>query len=732
MEFNTPATTSPVDRGRVVTKPFDRLDGPLKVTGRAPYAYEFHKEFPNAAYGFVLGASIPRGRISQIDTQAAEQAPGVLFVLTHRNAPKQNGDGEHNAPQLQGPEIEQAEQAVAFIVAETFEQARHAAKLVEVTYEQGEGDFALAAVKDSGEPVKSSPDSTVGDFDRAFGAAPVTVDVTYTTPDQAHAMMEPHASVARWDGDRLVVYTANQMIHWAHDGIAGTLGLSKDKVRVVSSYVGGGFGSKLFLYSDPILAAIAAKQLGRPVKVALTRPQIFNHTNHRPATIQRIRIGADKDGRITAMGHDTVSGNQEGGEVENAADQTKLLYAGENRLIRTRLSELHLPKGGAMRAPGEAVGLLALECAMDELAEKLDIDPVELRIRNDIQYDPEKGPSRPFSSRKLVECLRTGADRFGWSRRDKRPGAVREGDWLIGMGVAAGFRGNLVMASGARAKLDAKGELTIETQMTDIGTGSYTILGQVAAEMLGLPIEKVHVRLGDSDFPLSAGSGGSWGANSASAGVYAACMALRETIAKKAGVNSQDADFVDGAVRSGQRSVPLAEVAGSDGIEVTDEATFGDLTKRFAQASFAAHFCEVGVNTVSAEIRVRRLLSVCAAGRIINPKTARSQCLGGMTMGIGAALMEEQIVDERFGKFINHDLAEYVVPVHADIPDLDVVLLEELDDKSSWIKAKGVGELGICGVGAAVANAAYNATGLRIRDYPLTLDKMMPALPRLS
>lgn len=732
MEFNTPATTSPVDRGRVVTKPLDRVDGPLKVSGRAPYAYEFHKEFPNAAYGFVLGASIPRGTISAIDTQAAEKAPGVLLVLTHHNVSKQNGDGEHNAPQLQGPEIEQAEQAVAFIVAETFEQARHAAKLVEVKYDRGEGDFALADVKDTGEPVKSSPDSKVGDFDKAFGAAPVTVDVTYTTPDQAHAMMEPHASVARWDGDRLVVYTANQMIHWAHDGIASTLGLSKDKVRVVSSYIGGGFGSKLFLYSDPILAAIAAKQLGRPVKVALTRPQIFNHTNHRPATIQHIRIGADRDGKITAMGHDTVSGNQEGGEVENAADQTKLLYAGENRLIRTRLSELHLPKGGAMRAPGEAVGLLALECAMDELAEKLDLDPVELRIRNDIQYDPDKGPSRPFSSRKLVECLRTGAERFGWSKRDKRPGAVRDGDWLVGMGVAAGFRGNLVMPSGARAKLDGKGELTIETQMTDIGTGSYTILGQVAAETLGLPIEKVNVRLGDSDFPLSAGSGGSWGANSASAGVYAACMALRETIAKKAGVNSQDAEFVDGSVRSGQRSVSLAEVAGANGIEVTDKATFGDLTKRFAQASFAAHFCEVGVNSVSAEIRVRRLLSVCAAGRIINPKTSRSQCLGGMTMGIGAALMEEQIVDERFGKFINHDLAEYVVPVHADIPELDVVFLDELDDKSSWIKAKGVGELGICGVGAAVANAAYNATGLRIRDYPLTLDKMMPALPRMS
>jgi xanthine dehydrogenase YagR molybdenum-binding subunit len=729
MEFSSPATRNPIDGGRVVGRPYDRIDGPLKVSGRARYAYEFHDEFPNAAYGFVLGASVPRGRIASIDTGKAEAASGVLLVLTHRNAPKQSAKGRHNAPQLSGPEIAQAEQAVALVVAESFEEARAAALLIKIRYERGRGDFDLAAVKDTGEPVEDAPDSIVGSFDDAFQKAEVKLDVTYTTPDQSHAMMEPHASIARWDGDRLTVFTSNQMIHWAHSGISGTLGLPKEKVRVVSTFIGGGFGSKLYFYSDPILAAIAARQLKRPVKIALTRPQIFNHTNHRPATIQRLRLGAGRDGRLTAIGHDVFCGNQEGGEAEKAADQTKLLYAGENRLIRTRMSELHLPKGGSMRAPGEAVGLLALECAMDELAEKLDIDPVELRIRNDIQYDPEKGPSRPFSSRKLVECLRTGAERFGWSARRSTPGAVRDGQWLVGMGVAAGIRNNLVMPSGARVTLDGKGELTIETQMTDIGTGSYTILGQVGAEMLGLPLEKVHVRLGDSDFPESAGSGGSWGANSASAGVYAACEALRAAIAQMAGINSNDAEFADGKIRSGQRSISLAEIAGRQGVSVTDKATFGDLTKRFAQASFAAHFCEVGVDAATAEVRLRRLLSVCAAGRILNYKTARSQCLGGMTMGVGAALMEEQVIDERFGKFINHDLAEYQVPVHADIPDLDVVFLDELDDKSSWIKAKGVGELGICGVGAAVANAVYNATGVRVRDYPLTLDKMLPAMP---
>jgi len=535
-----------------------------------------------------------------------------------------------------------------------------------------------------------------------------------------------------WQGDALTLYTSHQVMHWARQGMAETLGIPEEKIRAISAYVGGGFGSKLMIYGDPVLASLAARQLGRPVKVALTRPQIYNHTSHRPATIQRLRLGAGADGKLTAIGHDVWCGNQPGGDAENAANQTRLLYAGANRVTTHRLTELDLPLGASMRAPGEAVGLLALECAMDELAEKLDIDPIEFRVMNDTAFDPEKGPERPFSTRKLVECLRTGAERFGWNRRNPRPAQVRDGRWMVGIGVASAIRDNLVMPSGARLRLDGEGVLTVETQMTDIGTGSYTVLGQVAAEMMGLPLDKVRVKLGDTAFPKAAGSGGSWGANSAGTGVYYACEALQAAIAQKAGFNATDARFADGRITAGNRSLSLAEVAGADGVVAEGEVKFGDLTKKYAQAGFGAHFAEVGVDRDTGEVRVRRMLSVCAAGRILNPKTARSQCLGGMTMGIGAALMEEQVVDTRHGYFVNHDLAEYQVPVHADIPDMDVVFLEELDDKSSPLKAKGVGELGICGVGAAVANAVYNASGVRIREYPLTLDKILAGLPEMA
>ncbi|WP_315941279.1 xanthine dehydrogenase family protein molybdopterin-binding subunit [Deinococcus sp. Marseille-Q6407] len=440
-----------------------------------------------------------------------------------------------------------------------------------------------------------------------------------------------------------------------------------------------------------------------------------------------MRFGADQEGRIHALRHDSYSGNLPGGSAETASHQSELLYAGENRLVRQRLSELHLPPGGSMRAPGEAVGMLALECAMDELAEKLEMDPIELRVINDIGYDPEKGPQRPFSSRKLVDSLRRGAEAFGWDQRVAQPGQVRDGEWLIGLGVASAFRGNQQKPSGATARLDRGGKITVETQMTDIGTGSYTILGQTAAEMLGVELDDVTVKLGDSDFPKSSGSGGSWGANSSATGVYYAADELRNKIAKAAGYDPKQAVFKDGEVWEGDKCTLLGVVAAKapEPIEATVNATFGDLSEKYAQASFGAHFCEVAVHSVTGEIRVRRLTSVAAAGRIFNPVTARSQCLGGMTMGVGAALMEELQVDENLGLFVNHDLAEYHVPVHADIPDLDVIFPEELDDKASPIKGKGLGELGICGVGAAVANAVYNASGVRIREYPLTVDKVL-------
>jgi xanthine dehydrogenase YagR molybdenum-binding subunit len=733
IHFDAPAGANPIDREKVVGKPVDRVDGPRKVSGQATYAYEYHAEAPNAAYGVMLGAGISRGRIVSLDTRDAEAMPGVLLVMTHRNAPKQGPRKGDFAPQLTGPELLFHDQAVAFVVAETFEQARDAAKHIQIAYEAEPGKFDLAkekanAVKPSGGWAR--PDTSAGDFDAGFAFAPVKLDVTYTTPDQSHAMMEPHATIARWDGDRLTVWTANQLVNTAVGDLAGTLLIPKEKIRVVSAFVGGGFGGKLWIQADCVLAALGARAIGRPVKVALARPQVMNNTTHRPATIQRIRIGTDRDGHILAIGHESWNGNQTelDGNIETAAMQTRTLYAGKDRMTMHRLAELHLPKGNAMRAPGEAVGLLALECAMDELAERLHIDPVEFRILNDVQYDPEAGPKRPFSSRKLVECLRTGAERFGWSKRMAQPGRQRDGRWLIGLGVAAGIRNNLGMDSRARVTLRTDGSVLVETDMTDIGTGSYTILAQTAAEMLGVDLAQVEVRLADSRFPTSCGSGGSWGANSSTAGLYAACEELRRLAAQRVGINAADVVFEGGEIRSGGQSIPLVRAASPSPLSAEGGIKFGGLQGKFAQASFAAHFCEVGVDRDTAEVRVRRMLTVAAAGRILNPKTARNQCLGGMTMGIGAALMEEAVVDKRFGYFVNRDLAEYHIPVHADIPELEVVFLEELDDKSSPMKAKGVGELGICGVGAAVANAVYNATGIRSRDYPLTLDKLLPRM----
>ncbi|WP_203310340.1 aldehyde oxidoreductase molybdenum-binding subunit PaoC [Sphingomonas beigongshangi] len=739
MKFDTPAGTNPIDRMQVVGKPTDRIDGKYKTTGTAPYAYEQNRAAPNAAYGYVVGAGIAKGRIAGIDLSAAKAAPGVLAIVTADNAGKLTKGNFNTANLLGGPAIEHYHQAVAVVVAETFEQARAAAALVRIDYARTKGRFDLAAEldhaplkgDDSGEGSKAPPVDRVGDFEKAFAAAPVTLDARYTTPDQSHAMMEPHASIAAWQGDELTIWTSNQMINWGKGDVARTLGIPKEKVRLISPYVGGGFGGKLFVRSDAIMAALGARAAGRPVKVALQRPLIANNTTHRPATIQRIRIGCQKDGRITAIAHESGSGDLPGGGPETAVSQTKLLYAGANRLTAMRLAVLDLPEGNAMRAPGEAPGLMALEIAMDEMAEKLGMDPVEFRIVNDTQVDPAK-PERKFSQRNLVGCLRQGADRFGWSRRNPKPGTTRDGQWLVGMGVAAGFRNNMTMKSAARVGIDRKGVVTVATDMTDIGTGSYTIIAQTAAEMLGVPLDKVVVLLGDSSFPVSSGSGGQWGGNSSTAGVYAACAKLRETIAQKLGFNSADVTFEGGKVRAGNRSVSLAEAAGDAGLSAEEMMEYGDLAKKYQQSTFAGHFVEVGVDAWTGEVRVRRMLAVCAAGRILNPLTARSQVIGAMTMGVGAALMEELAVDKRFGFFVNHDLAGYEVPVHADIPHQEVVFLEEADPMSSPMKAKGVGELGLCGVGAAIANAIYNATGVRVRDYPITLDKHLEKLPHVA
>ena len=720
------------DNPGVVGAPIDRVDGRLKVTGGARYSYEWPHEAP--LYGYVVQSTAASGTIGALDTAAAERMPGVRLVLTHLTAPPQaSGDHRKFASQLTGPEIMNWGQPIALVVADTFEQARDAAHRVQASYDRGPARIDLHGHADEAAAPKADgadqpPDSAVGTFESAFASAAVKVDLTYTTPMQSHAAMEPHATIARWDGDSLILETANQFVSQSQKVVADTLKIDPAKVRIVSKYVGGGFGSKLWVASDAILAAIAAKQTGRTVKLALTRPQVFAVTTHRSDTVQRIRLGADADGTLAAIGHDSLCANRNGEEqYEAAAQQTRTLYAGANRLTRQRQVGLNVPVASSMRAPGEAVGLLALECAMDELAEKLGIDPIDLRVRNEPAEDPEKHV--PFSSRNLVPCLRAGAEQFGWSRRGK-PGASRDGQWLVGMGVAAAIRNNPIKASQARVRLDPDGVLTAQMAMTDIGTGSYTILTQVAASMLGLPVDKVRMELGDSDYPMAAGSGGSFGAASTASALYDACMALRGKVAVAAGYDADRAVFADGQVSMDGRSTPLAGLAGAGGMVAEGSIDPGEQQKKYSQQSYGAQFAEVGVDRDTGEVRLRRMLGVFTAGRILNAKTARSQAIGGMIFGLGAALHEDLVMDGRSGAFVNNNLAEYHVPVNADVPMIDAVFLPELDQESNPLKSKGIGELGICGAGAAVANAVYNATGVRIRDYPLTLDKVLAGLER--
>ena len=727
MDMTHPVGTTPLDAaGGLVGQPLDRVDGPPKVTGTATYAYEY-REPDGIAYGYLVPAAIAKGRIASLDASVAERMPGVVAVLTYRNAPRQGTASQQVAPQLASDRIDHYGQAVACVVAESFEQARAAAYAVVVGYASDPIVTELAANLDGAIKPKdrgtSPADTAVGDADAAFAAAPVRVEVQYTTPLQTHAMMEPHATLAYWRRGQLILFTANQMLNRSQAILASVLDMDKDNIRIVSRFVGGGFGAKLTPHPDAVLAALASKVVDRPVKLALTRQQVFHATFHRSDTVQRIRLGATPDGRLVAVAHRSWSGNREGEQnFEAAAEVTRSLYATPNILTAHRLAALNVPTASAMRAPGEAVGMLAIECAMDELAEALRLDPVELRIRNDASQDPTR--LIPYSTRAMVPCLREGAALFGWDQRDAVPGSVRDGQWLVGLGVAAASRGNPLQPAKAWVRIGPDGIAVTRAAMTDIGTGSYTILTQIACDLLGLPPDRVRTELGDTDFPMSSGSGGSFGAGSAGSALYDACMTLRQKLVAAAGM-SDGATFAGGRLTEGNRSITLASLAGPSGLEAEGGIAPGTMRKLYSQQSYGAHFAEVGVDADTGEIRIRRMLGVFAAGRILNAKTARSQAIGGMVFGVGAALMEAVELDPRFGMYVNDSLAEYHVPVHADIPAIDAVFLPERDDKSNLLKSKGIGELGICGAGAAVANAVYNATGVRIRDYPLTLDKVL-------
>ena len=697
---------------RVIGQPLDRIDGGVKVTGAALYAGDNRAE--RMAFGWIVPATVACGRISGIDTSVARRLPGVLLVMTHENAPSQapfqaKGEDRHGRPKpvLVDSEVKHFGQPVALVVAETPEVAREAAQSIAVTYQAVAGAFSLdpssnptyePATTSNGQPSSSK----LGDFDRAFASAPMQVDAVYRTPYQCHAMMEPHASVARWQDGKLTIVCAAQLVESAHKSIAGTLQIDPGKVEVISEHVGGGFGGKLPIYADAILAALASRQLGRPVKVALTRQQMFHVTTHRTASIQRVRLGAQRDGTLTAVAHQSFSQSAKADEFsEPIVNSTRSLYAAPNRLTSQRIVALDLPVPDSMRAPGDAIGSLAVEQAMDELAVQLGMDPVELRIRNEPREDPEKHV--PFSTRALVPCLQQGARRFGWDRRSPRLRSTHDGHWLVGLGVAAAIRGNYLRPAAARVTLASERHAVVEMDMTDIGTGSYTVFAQIAAELLDLPVENIQVKLGHSAYPDTPGSGGSFGASSCGAALYDACTKLKAKLDKGEGVQ---------------------------GLAVMGQVKPGDDYKRYSQYSYGAHFAEVGVDETTGEIRLRRMLGVFAAGRILNAKTARSQLIGGMIWGASAALHEDAVVDTRFGNFITQDLANYHVPVHADVPDVEAVILDEFDPHANALGSKGLGELGICGAGAAVANAVYNACGARIRRYPLTLDKVLPELLR--
>lgn len=721
-KMDTPATERRLDdmAQGLVGAPLDRPEGPLKVTGSATYADEW--QIAGLAHGVMVRAPGNSGRVVLSNREAVARMPGVLAVIDDDRLLRNPAQGTANEAPIQGArQVSYLGQLIAVVVAESYEQARHAAQSLDVKLEDG-GPVPVDPAQAAVEP---QDDKTLdqGDLEGAMRAAVHSIDVTYTTPSHSSSPMEPHASIASWDGNDLTLRGSYQMLKYNRNELADSLGIHPDRIRIVAPYVGGGFGSKLGLAPEAVAAAIAAKEVGRPVSVVLQRPQVFEATMRRSETRQRIRLAADADGRLTGFGHAARVSNLPGETfAEPVLQASHFLYAGENRQMSLDLARLHRLCAGSVRAPGEAVGVTVVENAMDELAEAAGIDPVELRLRNIPETDPESG--KAYSSRRFREALQGGAARFGWS---DRPGVSerRDGAWLIGYGMASAARVNVLKESEARVTLRPDGTARVETDMTDIGTGTYAILSQIAGDMLGLPRDRVDVVLGDTDLPPAAGSGGSWGASSSGTSVYLACEAIRRQLAERLEIDERDLLLKDACATHANRTTALVDVLQGDEIAKLGHVRPGDTSDAVRQATFGAFFAEVGVHAASGETRVRRMHGSFAAGRILNAKTARSQCLGGMTFGIGMALTEELAFDPRDGHVANHNLAEYHIPVNADVPQLTVDLQEERDDWASPLQAKGIGELGICGAAAAITNAIYNATGTRVRDYPATLDKVI-------
>ena len=706
----------------VIGKALPRVEGLAKVTGTATYAAEYLVE--NCAEGVLVTSTITRGEVTSIDTDAALSMPGVLAVIDDSRLTTRAAQGTADeAPQQQPKTVCYWGQPIALVVAETFEQARDAAKHLAVEYRVEDGPpLDPHAV----EP-EEQEDETVhqGDLAHAMSEAAHAVDVTYTTRGHASAAMEPHAAIAQWDGDKLTVYASLQMLNYNISELADALDMEEDDIRLVSRFVGGGFGSKLGISEEAVAASIAARELDRPVRVVMSRQQVFQCIMRRSETTQRLRLCTDANGTLTGFGHEALVSNLPGEAfAEPVLQSSHFLYGGENRELMLKVARIHRMTAGSVRAPGEAVGMPALEAAMDVLAEEVGIDPVELRLRNIPEKNPEEG--LPFSSHKLAECLKQGAEAFGWDHGPRKPRQTREGEWWVGTGMASAARVHNVSEAKARVTLKPDGTAVVETDMTDIGTGTYTILSQLAGETLGLSPARVLVDLGDTRHPRGPGSGGSWGAASIGSAVYVACKAIREKLASRIGIEETALDLSNGKTGSGESIADLL-----DGKDLAREGHYepGDIADDYTASGFGAFFAQVRVNRFTGETRVDRMLGAFGFGRVLNHTTARSQCLGGITWSIGAALTEALEFDPRDGHLVNPDLAEYHVPVHRDVPDLDVIMVEERDPAASPIQAKGIGELGMCGGAAAIANAIYNASGARVFDFPMTPDRVLAAMP---
>ncbi len=747
-------TFSSTGSDRFVGSARSRVDGPAKVTGLARYAGEFTG--PDLLHGTVVSGTIARGRITGIDTEAAEAVPGVIKVLTHENRPRtawldynyQDAVAPPGSPfrALYDDKIHYSGQPVALVVAEDFETARHAAALVRVSYAAETPATDLTAVGDLAydPPKKRSgikpPPKPWGDADAVFDTSAVKLRETYRIATEHHNPMEPHASTVIVEGEgRYTVYDKVQGVSNSHAYLASVFGLDKDKVRVMNPYLGGGFGSGLRPQYQLFLAMLAARDLDRSVRVVLTRDQMWSFT-HRPETLQTVSLGADADGTLQALRHDALAPTSRFEDYQEVVvNWSAVLYRCDNVALTYKLAQLDVFTPGDMRAPGAVTGVFAIETAMDELAHATGLDPIELRLKNYSERDAT-AEDKPFGSKALKSCFTQGAERFGWSRRNPEPRSMREGRELVGWGMATGVWESMMQQTSAHAILTADGKLEVGNSTGDIGTGTYTILTQIAADSLGLTMEAVTTKLGDTDLPEAPVAGGSWTAASSGTAVMKACRDVGEQLFKLArqmddsplaNVDFERVAFAEGRIAVADdpaRGVALVDVMRAAGVEkleaTASAAPDKDFNATYEAYTHSAIFAEVKVDEELGQVRVTRIVSAIAAGKVLNPKTARSQILGGVVMGIGSALEEESMMDTRLGRFMNHNLSEYHVPVNADIHDIEVIFVDE-EDKANPLGVKGLGEIGIVGTAAAIANAVHHATGKRIRDLPITIDKIL-------